>query len=42
MDAFLKYFEMIEKKGWRLQELPWERADWERLATGISLVLRNA
>lgn len=30
MDAFLKYFEMTEKKGWRLQDLPWERADWER------------
>jgi rubrerythrin len=32
MEAFLKYFEMTEKKGWRIQDLPWDRADWERVS----------
>lgn len=30
MDAFLSYFELTERKGWRLPDLDWERADWER------------
>src|SRR5688572_12778813 len=30
MDAFLKYFELTERKGWRLFDLDWERADWAK------------
>jgi hypothetical protein len=28
MEAFLKYFELTERKGWRLSDLDWEGADW--------------
>src|SRR5262245_10932114 len=30
MEAFLNYFELTERKGWRLTDLDWEHADWEK------------
>lgn len=30
MEAFFKYFEITERKGWRLPDLDWEHADWEK------------
>lgn len=30
MDAFLSYFDLTERKGWRLPDLDWEQADWDK------------
>jgi rubrerythrin len=32
MDAYLDYFELTERKGWRLQDLPWDTPDLERVS----------
>jgi hypothetical protein len=31
MDAYLDYFELTERKGWRLTDLPWETPDLEQV-----------
>jgi rubrerythrin len=31
MNAYLEYFDLTERKGWRLQDLPWDEPDLDRV-----------
>ena len=31
MDAYLSYFDLTERKGWRLHELPWDQLDLDKV-----------
>src|SRR3954464_8279006 len=31
MDAYLDYFDLTERKGWRLQDLPWDEPELDRV-----------